>query len=68
MKEENLKVVSIMYYEELGEVTKHFRNFIVDLKHLNNRDFIRAIDFLAGLTNINGSLKKINKYTFEVTY
>ena len=63
-----LKVVSIMYYEELAEVTKHFKNFIIDLKHLNNRDFIRVIDFLTGLTNINGSMKRINKYTFEIKY
>ena len=68
MEGEKINFISIMYYEELADVTKHFRKLIVDLKHLNNKDFIRAIDFLAGLTNLNGRLKKFNKFTFEVEY
>ena len=55
--------MKIMNYNDLRKVSD---NTIVDLSSLSSRDFIRVVDFLAGLTYKKGSLTKLEKNKFLV--
>lgn len=50
-------------YEDLKNVED---NMVVDLTKLSPMLALRAIDFLAGLTSKNGSLKKVSSGKFLV--
>ena len=40
---------------------------IVDLSELSNRDSLRVLDFLCGITYFNGRLEKLASQKFKVT-
>lgn len=60
-----MKIIKIKSYDELEELIKE-NEFIVDISDASLNLKKRIIDFLAGLTLINGSLKKVRVDTYEV--
>lgn len=62
-----MMIFKIRNYEEIKNVEKHLnKEIILDFKE---SDFIvkrKVIEYLIGLTNLNYSLKKINKYQIIV--
>lgn len=60
-----MKIIKIKSYDELEGLIKE-NEFIVDISDASLKLKTRIIDFLAGLTLINGSLKKVSVDTFEV--
>ena len=55
-----------MIIEKYSDLEKVEDGMIVDLTKLSPRMSVRALDFLAGLTFRNGSLKKIEKDKYLV--
>lgn len=55
--------MKIKNYSDLRNVSD---DMVVDLSELSSKQFIRAIDFLAGLTYETGSLTKLEKNKFLV--
>lgn len=55
-----------MIIEKYGDLRNIKDNMIVDLSKLNLKTKTRVIDFLAGLTFKNGSLKKLESNKFLV--
>ncbi len=60
-----MKKIKITSYNDLKELIKE-NEFIVDIKDVPLNQKSRIIDFLSGLTFINGSLKKESVDTYEV--
>lgn len=60
-----MKTMKINHYNEL-EKLKGEKQFIIDIKDANANIKIRIIDFISGLTFMNGNLKKIEQDTYEV--
>ena len=60
-----MKMIKISKYKEL-EKRKIGKHFIMDLEDCENTDRKRVIDFLSGLTFLNGSMCKITKNQFEI--
>lgn len=62
-----MRSLKILKYEDLEKVNQYVgEEFIIDLEECNNDLRRRSIDFLAGLTYLNGRLEKINKEQFLV--
>ena len=53
-------------YQDIYDIAKNENSFIVDLSKLDIKQRLRVIDFLLGLSFKNGSLEKLNNYTFDV--
>lgn len=53
-------------YQDIYDIAKNENSFIVDLSKLDIKQRLRVIDFLSGLSFKNGSLEKLNNYTFDV--
>lgn len=60
-----MKIIKITSYDELRNL-KLENELIVDIKDTPLELKTRVIDFLAGLTLMNGSLKKISTDTYEI--
>lgn len=60
-----MKIIKINNYGELEKLRKE-SEFLVDISNTPLELKTRIIDFLAGLTLINGSLKKVSVDTYEV--
>lgn len=60
-----MKIIKINNYSELEKLRKE-SEFLVDISNTPLELKTRIIDFLAGLTLINGSLKKVSVDTYEV--
>ena len=52
-------------YQDIYDIAKNENSFIVDLSKLDIKQRLRVIDFLLGLSFKNGSLEKLNNYTFD---
>lgn len=61
-----MKIIKINNYDEL-EKLKEENEFIVDMSDTPINLKSRVIDFLGGVTHINGSLKKLNANNYKVT-
>ena len=60
-----MKSLKILKYEDLEKVNQYVgEEFIINLEECNNDLRRRIIDFLVGLTCLNGRLEKINKDQF----
>lgn len=53
-------------YREIFEIAKNNKEFTICLKDLSIKESLRVIDFITGLTFINGKLEKISASTFKV--
>lgn len=54
-------------YKELEKIKEIGENeFIINLEDCPINQSRRIIDFFAGLTFLNGSMKKINNYEYEI--
>lgn len=60
-----MKTIKIKKYEELEKLREE-NAFIVDISEASTHLKARIIDFLGGLTLVNGSLKKISNNCYEV--
>lgn len=54
----------------LKEIIEHSdgKEFVINLNDLNNKDYIKTLYFLSGLTYKNGSLIKLQSKVFKVVY
>lgn len=55
-----------MIIEKYSDLKKVKNNVIIDLSKLNSNLYIRALDFLAGLTFRNGRIIKLEKQKFLI--
>lgn len=62
-----MKKIKIDVYGELEKIKEFKENeFIIDLEDCPLKQRERIMDFLSGLTFLNGSLKKLNNHEFEI--
>lgn len=61
-------MITINMLNDIYDIAKNNNNFTVNLSKLSIRERLRVIDFLLGLSFKNGTLKKINKDTFKVSF
>lgn len=61
-----MKIIKINNYDEL-EKLKEENEFIVDMSDTPINFKSRVIDFLGGVTHINGGLKKLSANNYKVT-
>ena len=61
-------MIIIKKFNDIYDVVKREREFIVDISKLSIKQRLRIIDFLCGLTFINGTLEKINANTYKCIY
>lgn len=61
--------IEITSFKELETLKDKLQenNFIIDLANCEINERGRVIDFFAGLTFFNGSIKKLTKDEFEIT-
>ena len=55
-------------YSDIYDIAKEEREFIVNISKLPIKQRLRVVDFLCGLSFINGSLEKINADTYKCIY
>ena len=60
--------MKIKSYKELIKHIKENNELIIDLTDLNNRDYIKTICFISGLTYLNGKIVKLQNKTFKIKY
>lgn len=62
-----MKTIKINTYSELEQFKKlNKKEFILDLKDCPANQTERIIDFMCGLTFLNGSMKKLNSCEYEI--
>ena len=55
-------------YSDIYKVANNTREFIINVSKLSIKQRLRVIDFLCGLSFINGSLKKLDVNTYKCIY
>lgn len=55
-------------YSDIYDIAKNERKFIVNISKLPIKQRLRVVDFLCGLSYINGSLIKLNSDTYKCIY
>ena len=55
-------------YSDIYKVANNKREFIINVSKLSIKQRLRVIDFLCGLSFINGSLKKLDVNTYKCIY
>ena len=52
-------------YQEIFDIAKNTKKFIIDLSELSIKDSVRVIDFITELTILSGKIEKIAAHTFK---
>lgn len=64
---EKMKTIKFRIYSDLEKVKEIKENeFIINIEDCPTKQKVRIIDFFAGLTYFNGSMKKHNTYEYEI--
>lgn len=62
-----MKIIKINTYGELEKIKEiKEKKFIIDLEDCTSKQCERIIDFMCGLTFLNGSMRKLNKNEYEI--
>lgn len=60
-------MIKIRRFSDILQISKSLnKELTIDLSETNNKERLRIIDFLAGLTYFNGSFKKIDKDNYLI--